>query len=85
MPPEPPLPEDIPPLPEAREETPDWKPKKLPLWRKALAAVSGAGALAIFLYAANVTDLSAVVDKGGLTALGAEAAGCCIWCSADCC
>ena len=70
VPPEPPLPEDIPPLPEAREETPDWKPKKLPLWRKALAAVSGAGALAIFLYAANVTDLSAVVDKGGLTALG---------------
>ena len=26
--------------------------------------------MAIFLYAANVTDLSAVVDKGGLTALG---------------
>ena len=69
-PPEPPLPEDIPPLPEAREETPDWKPPRLPLWRKALAAVSGAGAMAIFLYAANVTDLSAVVDKGGLTALG---------------
>lgn len=68
--PEPPLPEDIPPLPEAREETPDWKPPRLPLWRKALAAVSGAGAMAIFLYAANVTDLSAVVDKGGLTALG---------------
>ena len=46
------------------------KPPRLPLWRKALAAVSGAGAMAIFLYAANVTDLSAVVDKGGLTALG---------------
>ena len=70
VPPKPPLPEDIPPLPEAREETPDWKPPRLPLWRKALAAVSGAGAMAIFLYAANVTDLSAVVDKGGLTALG---------------
>ena len=70
VPAEPALPEDIPPLPEAREETPDWKPPRLPLWRKALAAVSGAGALAIFLYAANVTDLSAVVDKGGLTALG---------------
>ena len=70
VPAEPALPEDIPPLPEPREETPDWKPKKLPLWRKALAALSGAGAMAIFLYAANVTDLSAVVDKGGLTALG---------------
>lgn len=65
-----PCPEDIPPLPEPREETPDWKPKKLPLWRKALAAVSGAGALAIFLYATGVTDLSAAVGKGGLTALG---------------
>ena len=70
VPAEPALPEDIPPLPEPREETPDWKPKKLPLWRKALAAVSGAGALAIFLYATGVTDLSAAVGKGGLTALG---------------
>ena len=70
VPAEPALPEDIPPLPEPREETPDWKPKKLPLWRKALAALSGAGALAIFLYATGVTDLSAAVGKGGLTALG---------------
>ena len=31
LPAEPALPEDIPPLPEPREETPDWKPKKLPL------------------------------------------------------
>ena len=72
VPAEPALPEDIPPLPEPREETPDWKPKKLPLWRKALAAVSGAGALAIFLYATGVTDLSAAVGKGGLTALGRQ-------------
>lgn len=32
--------------------------------------MSGAGALAIFLYATGVTDLSAAVGKGGLTALG---------------
>ena len=75
VPPMPELPLEAPPLPEPEEETPDWKPKKLPLWRKALAAVSGAGAIAIFLYAANSTDLSSAVTASGLTALGEKQLG----------
>ena len=75
VPPMPELPLEPPPLPEPEEETPDWKPKKLPLWRKALAAVSGAGAIAIFLYAANSTDLSSAVTASGLTALGEKQLG----------
>ena len=75
VPPLPELPQETAPLPEPAEETPDWKPKKLPLWRKALAAVSGAGALAIFLYATNITELSSAVTPGGLTALGEKQLG----------
>ena len=75
VPPLPELPQETAPLPEPAEETPDWKPKKLPVWRKALAAVSGAGALAIFLYATNITELSSAVTPGGLTALGEKQLG----------
>ena len=75
VPPLPALPQETAPLPEPAEETPDWKPKKLPVWRKALAAVSGAGALAIFLYATNITELSSAVTPGGLTALGEKQLG----------
>ena len=75
VPPMPELPVDAPPLPEPAEETPDWKPKKLPVWRKALAAVSGAGALGIFLYAASSTELSSAVTANGLTALGEKQLG----------
>ncbi len=75
VPPLPELPQEAPPLPEPAEETPDWKPKKLPVWRKALAAVSGAGALAIFLYATNITELSSAVTPGGLTELGEKQLG----------
>ncbi len=70
LPPAPELTEEAPPLPEPAEETPDWKPEKLPLWRKALAGLAGAGALAIFLYAAGISELSSAVGSGGLTALG---------------
>ena len=72
VPPMPELPQAVPPLPEPAEETPDWKPKKLPLWRKALAAVSGLGAAAIFLYATSVTELSSAVTPEGLTELGKQ-------------
>ena len=75
VPPLPALPKETAPLPEPAEETPDWKPKKLPLWRKVLAAVSGAGALAIFLYATNITELSSAVTPSGLTALGEKQLG----------
>ena len=70
LPPVPELAEEAVALPEPVAESPDWKPKKLPLWRKALAALAGAGALAIFLYAASITELSSAVGSNGLTALG---------------
>lgn len=72
VPPLPEIPQEIPPLPEPEEETPDWKPAKLPLWRKLLATVSGACAAGIFLYATSVTDLSTAVNASGLTELGRQ-------------
>ena len=69
------LPLEAPPLPEPVEESPDWKPKKLPLWRKILAALSGTGALAIVLYATNVTDLSHIVSGNRLTPEGERQLG----------
>ena len=72
VPPLPSLPRNIPPLPKPEAETPDWRPEKLPLWRKLLAGVSGAGALGIFLYAAKATDLSQAVSGAELTAYGKQ-------------
>lgn len=66
------LPELIPPLPEPKEESADWKPGKLPVWRRAVAVLSGAGALAIFLKATQSADLSQMLHANALTALGAK-------------
>lgn len=44
--------------------------KKLPLWRKIGAAVSGALAIAVFLYSAGAENLSKFIDKNGMTAMG---------------
>ncbi len=44
-------------------------PTKLPLWRKALACVSGAVSAVIFLYAISVTDLTSLVSSSGLSEL----------------
>ena len=63
------LPRDIPPLPEPEEETADWRPPKLPWWRKLGAVLSGAGALALFGRALAATDLTALVDAGGMTTM----------------
>ena len=54
-------------LPPPAPETPDWKPEKLPLWRRILAAVSGIAAAALFIQAIRITDLKALVDMNGLT------------------
>lgn len=70
VPEEPELPRDYAPLPAAQEGTPAWKPAKLPWWRRALAAVSGAATLLIFYRAAKATDLTALVSGGGVTAAG---------------
>ncbi len=64
--------EDIPPLPAPKPSSAAFKPKPLPVWRKALAAVSGAVAVVIFLYAVNVTDLSKFITSGGITGAAAD-------------
>ena len=68
LPPEPELPEEAPPLPEPEEDSVNFKPKKLPLWRVLLAAVSGLGALILFVYTLSHQDLSALINENGLTA-----------------
>ena len=63
------------PLPPVAEESTAWKPKKLPWWRRTIAAVCGAGALAIFWLAAKHTDLTALVGGGTLSQAGWQALG----------
>ena len=55
----------IPPAPEKEAQA----MKKLPVWRKLLAAVSGAASLALIAQAIGVTDLTKLVDANGMTAL----------------
>ena len=55
----------IPPAPEKESRA----MKKLPVWRKILAAVSGAASLALIVQTIGVTDLTKLVDAGGLTGL----------------
>ena len=68
--PEPPLPEyqRIPPAPEKEAQA----MKKLPVWRKILAAVSGIASLVLIVQAIGVTDLTKLVDTGGLTNLAGD-------------
>ena len=68
--PEPALPEyqRIPPAPEKEAQV----LKKLPVWRKVLAAVSGIVSLALIVQAIGVTDLTKLVDAGGLTGLAGD-------------
>ena len=63
------------PLPPVAEESAAWQPPRLPWWRKALAAVSGLAALAIFWHAAKYTDLTALVGGGAVSAAGWSAVG----------
>ncbi len=57
------------PLPKPKIESVNYVPKPLPLWRKAVAAISAAVALWVFFYATSITDLSKLVDSGGVTVL----------------
>ncbi len=70
VPPEPEVQHTYAPLPPAAEESADWKPPKLPWWRKALAAVSGAVALVILWMATRKTDLTALVGGGKVSDAG---------------
>ena len=55
----------IPPAPEKETRT----VKKLPIWRKILAAVSGIVSLVLIVQAIGVTDLTKLIDANGMTAL----------------
>ena len=46
--------------------------KKLPVWRKILAAVSGIVSLVLIIQTLNVTDLTKLVNADGLTALAGD-------------
>ena len=61
------LPKTVMPLPEPEEESPDWRPEKLPLWRRLLAVLSGAAAFLLFVQAVRITDLTALIGGGILT------------------
>ena len=63
------LPQDDFALPAREAECADQTSKPLPWWRKVMAAVSGATALYIFFAFLGVSDLSALIDRGGLTSL----------------
>ncbi|MBR6573378.1 MAG: ATP-binding cassette domain-containing protein [Clostridia bacterium] len=69
LPPAPELPEDDFALPPPKVESADWKPAPLPQWRKLLAAVSGIASLAIFLFFVLESDLTKLINAGGLTEL----------------
>ena len=58
----------IPPAPEKESRA----MKKLPVWRKVLASVSGIASLALIVQAIGVTDLTKLVDAGGLTGLASD-------------
>ena len=60
---------DCPPLPEAAEDSRDYKPKPLPWWRKLGAVLSGGAALLLFLRFLGVRDLTALINAEGMTAL----------------
>ncbi len=72
LPPTAELPEDPGVLPKAAAETENTKTGKLPWWRILLAVLSGAGALALFVQALGVADLSALVQQSGVTPLAGD-------------
>ena len=58
------------PLPWPKPESVNDKPRPLPVWRKLLAVLSGAIAAGVFFYATSITDLSALIDAGGISTAG---------------
>ena len=71
VPAEPPIPEAAP-LPAVKETAVTWKPKPLPLWRKALAGISLVVAAFVFFYATGITNLKDLIDKNGISEAGTQ-------------
>ncbi|HWS43007.1 MAG TPA: ATP-binding cassette domain-containing protein [Pseudoflavonifractor sp.] len=69
LPPAPELPQDAAPLPGPEENSADWKPKRLPWWRRLGAILSGAAAFMLFLSFMGVTDLTALINAEGMNSL----------------
>ena len=63
------LPDDIPPLPEQRENAAGDKAGKLPWLRKIGAVLSGGVSLALFLHFMKLVDLTQMVNADGITAM----------------
>ena len=66
VPDKPEIPTDVPPLPKPDESLETTKPKKLPLWRKAIAAVSAIAMLWAFWKTVSITDLSSLINSEGI-------------------
>jgi len=72
VPPAPLLPDDFPPLPEPSENSADRKPKPLSRPRAAGAVLSGAVSLFLFIRIMSVTDLTQLIGRNGMTAMGTD-------------
>ena len=59
-------------LPPPAENSVAFKPKPLPLWRKAIALVCGLVAAGVFVYATSIADLTKLINASGLTQLGKD-------------
>ncbi len=57
-------------LPQIKVNSVNYKPKALPLWRKALAALSLSLAMLVFFYATSITDLSSLIGGSGISDAG---------------
>ena len=60
------LPDDDFVMPPKQDKKEIAKPKKLPWWRKFGALISGGVSLALFAHFMNITDLSAIINGGGI-------------------
>lgn len=63
------LPTKIHELPKPKENSKDYKPKKLPWYRKFIALISLITAIGISIYSISVTNLTSLINENGITDL----------------